>query len=114
MRIQKVCEYCGDQYIAKTTLTRYCSHQCNSRHYKQLKRNERLQQAQKEDKYEVPAKHKEVETREFLSIKQASVLIGVSERTLFRLLKNKTLKATKLGGRTIISRKAIDNLFKIN
>jgi len=31
IRIEKVCQYCGTKFIAKTTVTRYCSHSCNKK-----------------------------------------------------------------------------------
>lgn len=45
--IQRTCVYCGKQFIAKTTVTKYCSHGCNTRHYKMKVRNERIEQIEK-------------------------------------------------------------------
>jgi DNA binding domain, excisionase family len=54
-----------------------------------------------------------IKQKDFLSIKEAYTLLGVSERTFYRLMKEGTIPATKLGGRTIIKRSIIDNLFAI-
>ncbi|MEG1005727.1 MAG: DNA-binding protein, partial [Bacteroides sp.] len=35
IRIKKVCEWCGEVFYAQKTTTRYCSHRCNSRAYKE-------------------------------------------------------------------------------
>ena len=43
MAIPKTCSYCGKAFIAKTTLTRYCGHTCNSRHYKQKIKEDKIQ-----------------------------------------------------------------------
>lgn len=115
IRVKKTCEYCGEEYVARTLVTRYCSHTCNRRHYKQKKREEKVQQYQKKKK-EVTLQLPDVDfdalgDKDFLSIKEAAVLIGVSERTFYRLMKNGTMKAYKLGGRTIIKRSDIDELF---
>ena len=36
--IKKICEYCNSEFYAHKESTRYCSHTCNSRAYKQMKR----------------------------------------------------------------------------
>lgn len=115
IRVQKACEHCGKEFVAKTLATRYCSHSCNRRHYKHLKREEKVQQFREKQKAPGIAlpdvDFGALGLKDFLSIKEAAVLIGVSERTLYRLMKNGSLKAHKLGGRTIIRRADVDQLF---
>ena len=113
IRIKKTCEFCKNEFIAKTTKTRYCSHSCNRRHYKQLKREEHIQTAiEKETTKNIDTSTYEVITsKDYLSIKEAAVLLGVSERTFYRLMKDGTIKSHKLGGRTIIQRSDINSLF---
>ena len=36
IKIQKICEFCGQEFTARTLYTRYCSKSCNKKHYKQL------------------------------------------------------------------------------
>lgn len=114
IKFKKVCEFCGEHFIAKTTVTRYCSHKCNSRHYKQLKRDEKLGIAtvkSKVDQLDIPdIDFGRLAEMEFLNIKEVSVLIGISERTIYRLMKNGSLETKKIGRRTIIPRYAIDQL----
>ena len=43
--IQKVCEYCGNDFIAKTTVTRCCSDDCAKKAYKARKRAEKINTA---------------------------------------------------------------------
>ncbi|HBH06588.1 MAG TPA: DNA-binding protein, partial [Flavobacteriales bacterium] len=38
MRIPKICQECGSDFIAKTTVTQYCSDRCSKRAYKKRKR----------------------------------------------------------------------------
>jgi hypothetical protein len=45
MRLNKVCQHCQQEFVAKTMLTRYCSHVCNRKAYKQAKREEKLKSA---------------------------------------------------------------------
>jgi hypothetical protein len=42
IKIERVCLYCSHKFIAKTTTTKYCSHRCNQRHYKLLKKEEKI------------------------------------------------------------------------
>lgn len=116
IQVTKTCENCGEPFEAKTLVTRYCSHACNRRHYKKRKRQEKLQRF--EEKQRQPAiqlpdvNYEALGAKEFLSIKEAAALIGVSERTLYRLMESGSLEANKIGRRTIIRRTAIDKLFK--
>lgn len=115
IEITKKCLYCGKEYTAKTLTTRYCGHTCNSRHYKQLKREEKLnnfKEAQAKPEQQTQQSFDiALQQKEFLSIDEAAKLIGASRRTIHRLISGNKLQVGKVGSRTIITRKAIDNLF---
>jgi excisionase family DNA binding protein len=115
IEVSRQCEYCGDAFTAKTTVTRYCSHKCNQRHYKQRKRNEKLkthEQQQKVVQLQLPeADFGALDQKAFLSIKETAVLLGLSERTLYRLMAEGTLPSHKVGRRTILKREDINGLF---
>lgn len=96
-------------------MTRYCGHDCNSRHYKQLKREEKLSNYKKaqaitdlkpQQLFDISLQQKE-----FLSIDETAILIGASRRTIQPLISANKLQIGKIGSRTIITRKAIDKLF---
>ena len=115
IEITKKCLYCGKEYTAKTITTKYCGKTCNSRHYKQLKREKKLNnfketqaksEQQPQQSFDIALQQKE-----FLSIDEAAKLIGASRRTIHRLISGNKLHVGKVGSRTIITRKAIDNLF---
>lgn len=42
IQVERICLYCNSKFIARTTKTKYCSHRCNSRHYKQLAKEEKI------------------------------------------------------------------------
>ncbi len=114
IEISKHCLYCGKEFTAKTLATRYCSHTCNSRHYKQLKREEKLNgfiAAQTKPEQSAPSFDVQLQQKEFLSIEETAQLIGASRRTIFRLIASNKLKAGKVGSRSIIKRSEIDKLF---
>ncbi len=112
----RVCEYCKNEFVAKTTTTRYCSHKCNSRSYKlrvkELKVESSITKTNQQKILNASDLALEIiKQKEFLTIKDAYKLLGVSERTFYRLMKNGTILFTKLGSRTIIKRTEIDKLF---
>jgi excisionase family DNA binding protein len=51
-------------------------------------------------------------SKEFLSISETATLTGVSARTVQRLIERGSLKAGKLGSRTIIHKKQLEKLFQ--
>ena len=129
IKIPKFCQYCGQAFVAQTTTTRYCSKTCNSRHYKQIKREEKVQATLKEQIKSVTSANSEnlqslqslpiqtgnfinLRDKEFLSVQEAAILLGASRWTIQRMIQREQLKATKFGRRTILARTEIDNLFK--
>ncbi len=114
IRIEKVCNFCEDTFVAKTLTTRYCSRACNKKDYRNQKRLDKVQK----NNEQVVTKGVDVSlfelisSKDYLNIREASELIGVSERTFYRLIKNGTIEPYKLGSRTIIKRSSIDKIFE--
>ena len=118
IRVQKICEICGNDFTARTTVTRFCSHKCSSKAYKlRLKNNKINKVINKTNQQKILSltelNHEAIKTKDFLSIKEAYTLIGVSERTFYRILKAGTIRFAKIGSRTIIKRTEIDKLFTL-
>jgi excisionase family DNA binding protein len=112
IRLNKICQFCGTSFTAKTTVTKFCSDNCAKRAYKVRIRNEKIGKAVKETEEQLLEINPLINSKEYLNIQEAGQLLGSSRWTIHRLIKSGKLKATKLGTRTIISRKAIDNLFQ--
>lgn len=112
IRLQKTCNYCGEKFTAKTTVTQFCSDNCAKRAYKKKKREEKtdvaIQQEAEKALYD-PA----ISQKEFLSIDEACQLINASRWTIYRLIEKGALKAGKLGRITRIPRSSINNLFNL-
>ena len=49
IKIEKTCTFCGEKFIARTTVTKYCSHKCASRAYKVRAREEKVLKATEEN-----------------------------------------------------------------
>jgi excisionase family DNA binding protein len=111
--IPKVCEHCGKSFIARKATTRFCSHQCNSRRYKQHKREAVAIQATQVSVSILNTEMERIKARDFISIDQCSKLLGVSRFTIMRLVKSGVIASFKAGRRTILSRESINNKLNI-
>lgn len=120
IRVEKICQYCQKEFIAKTLKTRYCSKICNSRAYKDKLREEKLQEAKSgvvREKtttlpHPVESNLKVIQGKEVLTVLEVSKLLGLSKPTVYRLIKEGKIKATKISARnTRIHRSEIDKLF---
>jgi excisionase family DNA binding protein len=114
LELEKICIYCKNPFTAKTLLTKYCSHKCNSRHYKQRKREEKIELFINPVPVITENIPNDLTDKEFLSITETSQLIGISVRTVHRLMKNENLQYSKVGKRTIIARSSINKLLNQN
>ena len=111
IRIPKICLECGSDFIAKTTVTQFCSGPCSKRAYKRKKRNQKLDAVPTLSQQKVDQTILQIENKEFLSIKETCQLLGTSRMTIYRQIKGGTIQAAKVGSRTIIKRTEIEKLF---
>jgi len=111
IKVQRICQHCGCEFTARTTVTRYCSDNCAKRAYKVRKRAEKVIYSNRET-YNIKTKPiEEIKAKEFLSVREASKLIGCSRQTIYTLINTGQLKAKNiLTKKTIIRRTEIDRL----
>lgn len=106
IRIAKVCNCCGCDFVARTTVTRYCSDQCAKKAYKQRERMKKIAQSDIENTAAIQNKKEMAQEkyaeRTVLSIKQSCEYLGVSRMTLHRMMKSGEIPFTKMGGRVLI------------
>lgn len=117
-KILKQCLMCGNMFEAQKVSTLYCSHKCNSKHYKLKKKLERKEQA--EIPFVEPTTFKPkvkaidramIKDKEFLTVKEIAVLLGCAQKTVYSLIHSERLKATNIGKkRFIISQKHLNEL----
>ena len=112
IEVQKVCEYCGKEFTARTTKTRFCSHICNSRAYKANIKSLKVELSKQETRRIISKPIVELNTKPFLSIAETCKLLGISRRTIYRMLERGELYAGKAGRRTIIKRSELEKLFE--
>lgn len=112
IKIQRICQHCGNEFTARTTATLYCSHRCNSAAYKAKQRADKVEQSNKETQRIKNQPIEELKAKEFLSVTQVSKLIGCSRQNVYNLINTGKLKATNiLLKKTIVMRSDLDKLF---
>ncbi|MEA5128320.1 MAG: helix-turn-helix domain-containing protein [Proteiniphilum sp.] len=119
LEIQRICEWCNKLFIARTTTTRYCSHSCNSKAYKNAKREERKKQFEvtaigyqtMQEIEQVSEKYETIKNKDFLTVSETAFLLSVGRTTIYRYLHSGTLSSFQTNGKTFIRRDDIDALF---
>ncbi|WP_298779065.1 helix-turn-helix domain-containing protein [uncultured Polaribacter sp.] len=113
--LKKTCIECGNQFIARTTVTLCCSGRCRKRIWKRKQREKKIKKAIEVEEKTIPQhiKNSDLKGREIFSILQASKFIGVSKSTIYRLFDDGKLKKVKIRSRIFITRNNIEKAFKI-
>jgi excisionase family DNA binding protein len=108
----KQCLFCLDYFEAKTLYTKYCTHKCNSRHYKQLAREKKINAVQADTKKQasdVPfLRLVEIQQKVFLTITEAALFVGVSTRTIERMIASSTISVSRFNRRVLIKRQDLE------
>jgi len=111
--IKKICEYCGCEFAAYTQTARYCSHDCNRKAYRAIKRKEVISlSASMASKTKRERARVDLSEREYLSISEVAAIMGVSRWTVYRNVVKGIIPAKRLSQRTtLIRKKDIEALF---
>lgn len=113
IKVIRVCEYCNKEFVAKTTRTKYCSHKCNSRHYKEKQKQKKIVDSNIQTRQIKELPLLELNAKEFLTVTQTAKLLNCSRQNVYKMINMGKLKATNLlEKKTIIKRDDIDGLFK--
>ena len=111
IRILRICEQCGKEFEARTTVTKTCSDPCAKRAYKARKKAEKISASNEQTRRVIEQPIEAIRQKDGLNISDASKLLGVSRWTIWRSIKAGNLNAGKIGRRTVIRRADLDKLF---
>lgn len=112
IKIQRVCEFCGNDFTARTTKTRFCSHACNRKSYKASILTNKIEVSNSQTRVLISKPINELKAKEFLSVREAAKLIGCCRQTLYSLINTGKIKGVNLKiKKTIIPRSEIDKFF---
>ena len=84
--IKRKCQVCGQEFIAKTIESWYCSKRCSNIAYKRRKDEEKRNQRLDEIVKSIP-KH-----QDYIKVSEAYALFGISKDTLYRLIHKGTIR----------------------
>lgn len=115
IRINRICEHCGQEFTAKTVRTRYCSHACNRKGHKKAERDDKLKAAKVSIRVDpLNLKHDSVNWEEltrkpFLTVSEACLVLNVRVETLRRWIKEGIVRTNRVGKKHLISRELLSN-----
>jgi excisionase family DNA binding protein len=112
IEITRVCEHCKEDFVAKTTTTRYCSHKCNNAAYKLSLKSIKIMKSDIDSAIERSQSKLELLMKAYYTIDDLSQIFGLSKRTFYRIIERGELPSAKLGGKTFVKKEAIEDLFK--
>lgn len=113
IKVQRVCQHCGTEFTARTTVTKYCSDKCSKAAYKARIRAEKVQKSNTETKQIKNQPIEELKVKEFLTVREVARLLNCSVRSAYYYIESGTIKAVNLGQRiTRVKRSEIDKLFE--
>ncbi len=113
IKVQRICQYCNTEFTARTTTTKYCHHNCSRKAHKAKIRNAKIE-ASDQQTYQLKTKPmQELKAKEFLTVREVSLLLNCSVRSIYYYIENGTIKGVNLGQRvTRVKRSEIDQLFE--
>ncbi|KPM46594.1 helix-turn-helix domain-containing protein [Jiulongibacter sediminis] len=115
IQVPKICQHCGITFVARTTVTRFCSHKCSQRNYKKRAREAKVGKTLEETHEILATSSPTSETplnKEYLSMSEVAALLGVSRWTINRMLHRGQLNMKQVGRKKIIPRSQLDAFFQ--
>jgi hypothetical protein len=116
IRINRICKHCGEVFVAKTFKTQFCSHNCNSKDYKKREKIRKIEESKEEYKSDLKNSKsqsmnmEELKSKIYLSIAEVCLLVGMSDSTIRKFVKEGRLKTIRLGKKHLILKSQIENL----
>ncbi len=113
IKVQRICQHCGTEFTARTTVTKYCSLRCGSMAGKAKKKAEKVFQSNTETKQIKNQPIEALKAKEFLTVREVALLLNVSVRSAYYYIQSGRINAVNLGQRiTRVKRSGIDKLFE--
>lgn len=113
IQVQRICQQCGNEFTARTTVTKTCSDNCAKKLYKAKQKAKKVEASNTETRQIKTRPIEELKAKEFLSVRDAAKIIGCSRQTVYTLINTGKLKGVNIKlKKTIIPRSEIDGLFK--
>lgn len=112
IEVQRICQQCGKEFTARTTVTQYCGDTCAKRAYKARLKAAKVETSNKETRLIKSKPFEELKAKEFLTVRDVATLLNSSIRTVYRLIEQGNIKAANIAQRkTLVKRSELDKLF---
>lgn len=109
IRIERICEWCGNRFMAQTTVTRFCSKRCSEHSYKERMRQKKMALSNMEtSQSNLDRKSKE---KDFLTPTETAQYLGVCRTYIYDSINRGKIKVTRIGRKTLISKADIQAMF---
>ena len=113
IQVERICQFCNSSFIAKTTVTKYCSLNCGRKAGKERVKKLKIDASNIETTKFKAKPTVDLKGKEFLSVKEVGALVGLSTKTVYRILEKGKNKFHKLVQRKNGKRRVeIDALFE--
>ena len=107
IRIERICEWCGKQFTAQTTVTRFCSKRCSEHAYKERLRQKKISLSNQE----TAQTNFKWRDKEYLTPAQVAELLGIGRMTIYRYIRNGKIKVVRFARKTLINKADIQAMF---
>ena len=120
IRIQKICLHCKKVFTAKTTVTKFCSDDCAKRNYKLRMKGKKVEASIEDSRKEmgeilnngVTKNAGQTVEKTLINVKELSVLIGISRRSIFNLMEDERFPRIKVGRKLLFDRNEVMQFIK--
>jgi len=111
IKVQRICQHCGKEFTARTTVTRFCGDRCAKLAYKARKKAEKVEASNAETKLIKEKPIEKIKSKEFLTVRDVAKLINCSLPTAYRLINKGILKGVNFAQcKTTVHRSEIDKV----
>jgi hypothetical protein len=115
VKFLKNCQHCKKDFMAQKVTTQYCGLNCARKAHKQKLREYNIELAQTRNKLQqgnspnviTEAQIKLIQAKEYLTLKEAAILLNVSPLTLRRWILSRKFSSGKLAKKHVITRNQI-------
>lgn len=112
IQVQRICQHCGKEFTARTTVTQFCGDHCAKRAYKLRMKVSKIEASNNQTQQQKNQPIEELKAKEFLTVREVARLLNCSVRSAYYYIDNGTIKAVNLGQRsTRVKRSELDKLF---
>ena len=109
IKIERICEWCGNRFMAQTTVTRFCSKRCSEHSYKERMRQKKMALSNMEtSQCNLDRKSRD---KDFLTPTETAQYLSVCRTYIYDSINRGRIKVTRIGRKTLISKADIHAMF---